>query len=189
MAELWHAISGNVWVLPATAPLSLLDVTQSPSGTKVVRAYRIWHFDSEQRRSPSAGVITKFVVARIGATGEVGGTRGAMLRPARSSYALPSEITAGSHRHYAATPLASEEIIRQYSRSCNTVAPAGVTTIDTWEMDVPMALVFESGLMSASLEPVVVRPNQAIHVRQESTSGNSVWPMLTIEIEFTVGNT
>jgi len=56
-------------------------------------------------------------------------------------------------------------------------------------MDVPMALVFESGLMSASLEPVVVRPNQAIHVRQESTSGNSVWPMLTIEIEFTVGNT
>lgn len=177
MVDLWRAVAPCV-SLSSTELKSTVDVQQTAAGTRVVRAYRMWHFEGTQR-SVSAAFLP-MVIGRINS--QDANKASLFALPAKSTQLLPDTITTGSGRGPSEVA-----VLRRYIRSPDEFLNSETEHIDHWEFDVPMAEVWNAGYRDANIQPIVIRPGQGVHIRQDDTASTTT--EADYEIEFTVSST
>src|SRR5687768_18595679 len=93
MADLWR-VAAPLTTHTNTGQKSIIDISQTTSGSSVVRIYRVYHFI--QHTEGSAGLMLKFLMARTPGNGHV-----PQLNPipSRSTHSpLPTSVTRSEER-------------------------------------------------------------------------------------------
>lgn len=179
MADLWQAYAPSVIYAVSVTDKSALDVTNG--STKVVRAYRMWHFDI----GPTAnnGGFIEMHIARF-STSAVGYSNTPVRSRDSNAALLPHGISAGSTRIESTS--VTEELFRSYMRCTDEWLTTDSSNIDVWELEVPLSLVWDAGYRDSTIEPIVLRKSCGVHIRQQT--GATANAAADYEIEFTVGD-
>lgn len=155
---------------------SMIDLAQDTGGSRVVRAYRIYHFNNGT--ATVTGVLTTMRVVRqvVGGAAPTGGSTVTPVLHDTNNTALPGNVTAGTGR-----TITDGAIFRQYIWSNDEPAVAG-STMDEWELFVPFAEVWNAGYGDSNVQPIVSRAGEGVHLKHQGTSGVG---SADVEIEFT----
>lgn len=174
----WHAGATGIPMSRNDAARSLIDVQQDPTGTKVVQIYRVWHYMAANFNAGPGNLFT-FRIARLGGCWVQNGN--VSMRPVRNnSISATPPVTAGTGRGYSENGL-----LRTYVRSTqNAIIGNNPDTIERWEMDVPMCVVWDAGYTSFFVQPVTLRASEGFHVRQTATSIST--NMHNFDVELTI---
>lgn len=172
MTATWRATSQTI---AYASGKSMLDVSQLSTGSRVLRVYRMYHFNN--RASSVTGVLTQMRIYRTTVGASISG--GATVTPVAhdtTSSALAADTTAGTGR-----TLTNSTLFRQYQYSTDE-ATVGGSTIDEWELFVPFAEVWQAGYGDTNVEPLTLRAAQGVNLHHQGTTAASDCDM---EIEFT----
>lgn len=167
----------NALLSNTNATKSLLDLRVAVGSARVVRLYRCYHMSMML----GIGLGAKpFVLARIQGSGNTSDISPIPLKNTNTPI-LP-DVNAGTARTYTETG-----ILRQYIRF-NSGQDTAVIPADkalTWQIDVPMMLIWNAGYGDANIQPLTLRGGEGMHVRQGATAGATGF-MNELDFEFTV---
>ncbi len=160
--EYWWVPGPQLYLNPDIANMSLMDVRQAATGTKVIRIYSLYCFFHPTQVNNGAAGGNNFVIARISGPPQPG-TIG--IFPCKSTNTpLPNTITAGTGRSYSETAV-FRQIIRQLNIWSASLVPSDAAV--DWAMDIPMGLVWGTTKQDQTLQPITVRAGEGFHIRQK----------------------
>lgn len=169
MAATWRSTSQSVAYASAK---SMLDVYNAVGSVKIIRCYRMYHFNNGL--GAVTGVLTNMKIRRI--TTASAGSAVTPVAHDTNSAALDANTTSGTGRTVTGT-----DLFRQYIYS-NDEPAVSAASMDEWELLVPFAEVWNAGYGDSNIEPIVCRAIQGADIQQ---AGSSAVGTADLEIEFT----
>ena len=173
MAETWRATSQGV---AYASGKSMLDLANESDSAKVLRAYRMYHFNNGT--GAVTGVLTTLRIYRqtVGSSAPAGGSTVTPVAHDTTNAALDANTTAGTGR-----TITDGALFRQYLWSNDEPAVSG-SGMDEWELFVPFAEVWNAGYGDSNVQPIVCRAAEGVHMKHQ---GSSAVGTADFEIEFT----
>lgn len=157
---------------------TLLTIFNGSGSGRIIRVYKIWCLHNPFAAATST--LTKIHIIRTTANSSGTDIKSSLVKHQTANENMPSQVAI----KHSSTDTTSGDPIRQVTWSVNTPASIGIqNTIGEWQSVYSLSRVFEAGYYNSTLEPIVLREDQGIVIKQPGTNTNGFVESI---IEFTM---